>query len=295
MISYAQNFEDVMLWRALQHVANGFYVDVGALSPEFDSVTRWFYEHGWRGVNIEPNPEYVGKLNEWRARDVNLPVAIGDSNGMIDINIVSNPGLSTTDSNILAQHVESGFTVQKIPVRMKTLSWVFENHVPEHQAVHFLKIDVEGGEAAVIRGHDWSRFRPWVVVAESTVPMSKIENHADWEPILLRNDYDFVYADGLNRFYVAREHEALRAGFAYPPNVFDEFTLASQVRAEEKIKALEAVLAEGDNVLRHDLARLRAAEAQFKQMAATLEQMEHSRSWRLTRPLRLLSNLFLKH
>ena len=29
-ISYAQNFEDVMLWRALKHVENGFYIDVGA-------------------------------------------------------------------------------------------------------------------------------------------------------------------------------------------------------------------------------------------------------------------------
>lgn len=295
MISYAQNFEDVMLWRVLKHVENGFYVDVGALSPEFDSVTRWFYEQGWHGINIEPNPEYVGKLNEWRGRDVNLPVAIGESNGVIDINIVSNPGLSTTDPQILAQHVASGFSVRKTTVLLKTLTWVFEHHVPAQQDVHFLKIDVEGGEAAVIRGLDWSRFRPWVVVAEATVPMSKHESHAEWEPTLLENDYEFAYADGLNRFYVAREHADLRAGFDYPPNVFDTFVLASQIRAEEKIKALEAVLAEGDNELRQDLARLRAAEAQFKQTAMILEQMERSRSWRLTRPLRLLSNLFLKN
>ena len=26
-ISYAQNFEDVMLWRALKHVEKGFYID----------------------------------------------------------------------------------------------------------------------------------------------------------------------------------------------------------------------------------------------------------------------------
>ena len=54
-VSYAQNFEDVMLWRALKHISNGFYIDVGAWSPDIDSVTRIFYEHGWRGVNVEPN------------------------------------------------------------------------------------------------------------------------------------------------------------------------------------------------------------------------------------------------
>ena len=29
-ISYAQNFEDVMLWRALKHISEGFYIDIGA-------------------------------------------------------------------------------------------------------------------------------------------------------------------------------------------------------------------------------------------------------------------------
>ncbi len=32
-ISHAQNFEDVILWRALKHVQNGFYIDVGAQDP----------------------------------------------------------------------------------------------------------------------------------------------------------------------------------------------------------------------------------------------------------------------
>ena len=42
-ISYAQNFEDVILWRALNHVENGFYVDVGAMDPTEHSVTKAFY------------------------------------------------------------------------------------------------------------------------------------------------------------------------------------------------------------------------------------------------------------
>jgi len=56
-ISYAQNYEDVMLWRALKHVERGFYIDVGACSPDQHSVTRAFYEKGWHGINVEPNPE----------------------------------------------------------------------------------------------------------------------------------------------------------------------------------------------------------------------------------------------
>jgi hypothetical protein len=53
-ISYAQNYEDVMLWRALKHVQHGFYIDVGANDPTDDSVTKAFYVRGWRGINVEP-------------------------------------------------------------------------------------------------------------------------------------------------------------------------------------------------------------------------------------------------
>lgn len=53
-ISYAQNLEDVILFRALKGVEQGFYIDAGAQDPEIDSVTKAFYERGWRGINIEP-------------------------------------------------------------------------------------------------------------------------------------------------------------------------------------------------------------------------------------------------
>ena len=42
--SYAQNFEDVLLWRALRGIKNGFYIDIGAYAPDDDSVTRAFYD-----------------------------------------------------------------------------------------------------------------------------------------------------------------------------------------------------------------------------------------------------------
>ena len=78
MISYAQNFEDVVLMRALKDVNNGFYIDVGAFSPDFHSVTKAFYERGWRGINIEPNPECEAPFKSSRPRDVHLAVAVGD-------------------------------------------------------------------------------------------------------------------------------------------------------------------------------------------------------------------------
>ena len=49
LTSYAQNFEDVILWRALKHVEHGFYIDIGAQDPVIDSVSLAFYQQSATG------------------------------------------------------------------------------------------------------------------------------------------------------------------------------------------------------------------------------------------------------
>lgn len=70
-ISYAQNFEDVMLWRALKHIKNGTYVDIGAQHSIIDSVSKAFYDNGWRGIYIEPVQKYADLLRLNRPVDNN--------------------------------------------------------------------------------------------------------------------------------------------------------------------------------------------------------------------------------
>jgi len=95
IISYAQTREDVLLWRALHKVNRGFYIDVGAHDPTALSVTRAFYDHGWRGINVEPNPSYAEKLRTERPRDVTLEVALGHRPGMATFYEFGDTGLST--------------------------------------------------------------------------------------------------------------------------------------------------------------------------------------------------------
>lgn len=59
LTSYAQNFEDVILWRVLRHVERGTYIDLGAQDPVADSVSLAFYENGWRGLHVEPVSFYA--------------------------------------------------------------------------------------------------------------------------------------------------------------------------------------------------------------------------------------------
>jgi FkbM family methyltransferase len=238
-VSYAQNFEDVLLWRALQGVEHGFYIDVGAAHPDIDSVTRAFYDRGWSGINVEPAAEFSLRLAAARPRDINLRMALGERPGRAVLFAVDGTGLSTIDPAAVDPIRKVGLEVKSTEVAVDTLSNLCRNHAPT--TIHFLKVDVEGSERAVLAGADFISFRPWIVVVEATAPMSTVMTHSAWEPILLSADYRFVWFDGLNRFYVSAEkHDALSHAFQTPVNVFDEFLRAADSEWARRIQAAES-------------------------------------------------------
>lgn len=290
-VSFAQNREDVMLWRALKDVELGFYIDIGAAWPQFHSVTKAFYDRGWSGINIEPNPALLSQLNQHRVRDRNLGVAIGDAPGVVTINIMSNEGLSTVVDSIAEEHLAKGFQSSGVLVPMATLESICSDYVPPGQDIHFLKIDVEGLEDAVLRGGDWTRFRPWVVVIEAMEPMVQVESHAEWEIFILDAGYKFVYMDGLNRFYVANERDNLVSRFKYPPNVFDEFMT---------VDMQSALLSAAELQQRAELERRRAAELEDRlelerQRADRLSELEAVLDAERQQKSELESQLFAAH
>ena len=242
---------------------NGFYIDVGAWSPDIESVTRAFYHRGWSGINIEPSPQWHAQLAQRRVRDINLGVALSDQAGEVEMFVVGNSGrLSTADKACAKLHANSGMAIVGSKTQCLTLDMVWDEHVKE-RAVHFLKIDVEGFEKLVLSGNDWSRHRPWIVLIESTLPNQPTQVYDQWEPILLQARYSFAYADGLNRFYVAEEHADLAAAFALPPNVFDNFMLADLANAQAALDQAKKQLDQERNLRTKAEARLAELELQL--------------------------------
>lgn len=336
-----------MLWRALKHVGPGCYVDIGAQSPDFDSVSRMFYDNGWRGIHVEPVDAYASLIRSRRPDELVLQVAVSDRPGRLRFFDIPETGLSTTDPAIAQTHQAAGFPVRELEVSSITLDAVLEQ-VADRE-VHWLKIDVEGAEAQIING--WAGgSRPWVVVIESTRPLSVELTHEQWEPSILEKGYAFAYFDGLNRFYVSEAHPELLGAFDRPPNVFDGFVLSPDswlcraaraqadaeldaIRGEHKL-ALDALQDEvGRRVseltserelvaslrreveeqiaslkvehqmvelLREEHAEARThaesfrvelhrARADAERMRVAIYELEHSRSWRMTAPLRYVA------
>ena len=245
-VSYSQNFEDVMLWRALKHVENGFYIDVGAAHPDINSVTRAFSDRGWTGINIEPSVEFYSRLAAARGRDTNLRVAVGCEPGSATFFEIPGSGLSTLDPKVAATHRAAGWAINQKTIEQITLAEICRRYAQAE--IHFLKVDVEGSEASALIGADFTSFRPWIVLAEATQPLSETQSHAEWEPVLVSAGYRFAWFDGLNRFYIADERwELLSHSFTAPANVFDDFIRATDTQDLNRIIGAKASAVEATN------------------------------------------------
>ncbi|WP_020494228.1 FkbM family methyltransferase [Verrucomicrobium sp. 3C] len=254
-ISYAQNFEDVILRRALAEVPIGFYVDVGAGDPVRGSVTKHFYDHGWRGINLEPDPQFWQRLASARPRDINLLMAAGARNEERSFWLIPGSGLSTFREPYALDHRKQlGLVSQAASVVVRTLDEIVAEHRVE--TIHFLKVDCEGSEADALRGFSFQAVRPWIVLVEATKPNSQEPSHEEWEPLLLAKDYCFVYFDGLNRFYLAKERMALRERLALPPNVFDRFIIHALPEEIRTLRVQIAQLQGYNEQLRREVDRL---------------------------------------
>ncbi len=220
-LTYGQNNEDVVLWRAFKDQPKGFYIDVGAAYPSQDSVTKIFYEAGWNGVNIEPNKELFQLLEKERPQDWNLNVGIGNSFGKLPYYKALNGwGLSSFDKDIVIDHEKNGFVFEQEFIEVLPLEEIFLGLT---ERVDFLKIDVEGLEKMVIEGANLSHYIPKVIVIESVLPLSTQSCHDKWEYLLTNSGYKFALFDGLNRFYVHKDEPELLKKISAPANVFDNF------------------------------------------------------------------------
>ncbi|MBA3669037.1 MAG: FkbM family methyltransferase [Sphingomonas sp.] len=216
MYSFSQNFEDVYIFRAFSGIADGFYIDAGAFDPIVDSVTKMLYDLGWSGINLEPGPSFP--TFSCRTRDINLPLALTGEEGKVRFYYnAEDPGTSTTsDSN----RATDSSAIRDYEIASTTLEAVVRAHAADRH-IHFLKLDIEGAEWDVLRSTNWREIRPELILVESSMPYTNIRRDHGWSEHMKSFDYEDVFFDGINTYYLRAESLFRQGAFDYPVNVLD--------------------------------------------------------------------------
>jgi FkbM family methyltransferase len=195
--SFSQHGEDLWLDLVLGGKSDGFYVDVGANHPQFNSNTCRFYRRGWSGINIEPTIKGHALFERMRPRDVNLQIAIAAVEGETTLYMLSNDTtLSTLDRSTAAQTAKHlGLEVVEGSVRTLPLSTVFREYGLRRQ-VDFMSVDAEGYDEQVLSTNDWDTYRPTFVLVEMNQNRNAIVH------LLQTKDYALLINNGVNGLFV---------------------------------------------------------------------------------------------
>jgi len=167
--SYSQEGEDMILNRLFNNKRDGFYVDVGAHHPKRFSNTYFFYKLGWRGINIEPNPDNYEIFEKQRRRDINLRIGVSDQPGFLSYYMFDEPALNTFNEEIASEQSRNNERYHRtgqIQVEVQRLDTILRQYMPENTTIDFMTIDVEGCDMNVLLSNDWNMFRPNILLVE---------------------------------------------------------------------------------------------------------------------------------
>jgi FkbM family methyltransferase len=170
--SYSIEGEDLIIQRLLDAVVfkdpsrTGFFMDVGAFHPINHSNTYLLYRKGWRGVNVEPNPQYINDFLRERPEDVTLNVGLSDQSGKLTYHLFDEAMLNGfLPSSLVDYHVSQGRRhLGEVPVDCLSVRDFLDRYATRD--IDVLNLDIETYEPAVLRAWDWNARRPKLICVE---------------------------------------------------------------------------------------------------------------------------------
>lgn len=166
--SYSQEGEDMILRRLFEKKSIGFYVDVGAHHPKRFSNTYFFYKKGWNGINVDAMPGSMKKFNKSRSRDINLEIPLSDKKEILTYYMFKEPAYNSFSRELTEQRFSLNIdkVISEVKIKTYTLEEILNTHLPPHQEIDFISVDVEGFDLRVLKSNNWEKHRPDFVLIE---------------------------------------------------------------------------------------------------------------------------------
>lgn len=195
--SYAQWGDDVLVWDYFKEKTDGVFLEAGANHPKSLSQTYLLEKRGWTGILVEPVPECCEMLRAERPGSRVFQNALGapDQRGMLKLSIPS--GVSELAAAMRDGEV-AGAGDRVFEAELITLTEALV--AAGIQRLDYLSLDLEGMELEALKGLDFTRFQPDLVIVEDR--LDSLSRHR----YLKSKGYKLVWRNGSNQWYVPKAH-----------------------------------------------------------------------------------------
>lgn len=184
--SSARNGEDLVIDRLLAGRTGITYVDIGSSNPDSDSSTYLHYLAGGFGVCINPNPDLAGRYRRVRPRDRFVHAGVSGSALVRVYFRYQNPVFNTFSEKKAErtrrkadERLSRGRElIDKVVVPMRPLLDILgELDLPAGflDDLDLLSIDGEDRATDLMRGIDFGRFRPKLIVVRTDLELTGAE------------------------------------------------------------------------------------------------------------------------
>ena len=171
----------------------GLYIDVGSYHPIRLSNTKFLYDKGWQGINIDISKKSIDLFKIARKTDINLNIGIGNKNEFSDAYFQKD----LFHANTLVYEHSKKFLANAIKKKIKTLTLdSVINRYAKNKKIDYIDIDCEGKDLEVLQGLNLSQYQTDLISIEmhgyDTITKKRAELIFD---IMKKNKFKKIYGN----------------------------------------------------------------------------------------------------
>lgn len=210
--TFSQYGEDHVINILLSPGMSGTYIDVGSHHPCSGSNTYGLYLRGWRGLTVDPNPEFKRAYSHFRPDEPHLVEGVSDLHGSLTYYGFENSVYNTFSDSRAAQLGHGGTAVKtRSSVMTRPLGEMVDEHL-RGRPIDLLSVDCEGLDLEVVRSIDLTRNRPTVIIMEDYARLAMFrsgEGQSLLHSYLAENGYNPFVQLAFSALYIANDYLAL--------------------------------------------------------------------------------------
>ena len=188
IMSYTSQIgQDQWVHSVLGDKKNGFFVELGACDGLYCSNTLYFEKvHGWNGICIEPNDNFLSNLR--KNRSCHISTGLAYSHEGIDLPF----SLCNANSGVLDENTNTFTKTDNIVLKQTTtLAKIFDTYSAP-PILDYLSLDVEGQEYNILSTFPFDRYKFRCMTIEHNAPHVGPEMQMKIRDLLMANGYKYV-------------------------------------------------------------------------------------------------------